>query len=226
MIGDAIFQKDLGCTLSINCSDWTREVSIKSRNTVPFWKPPTKKLSQKWSIYHGSAVTLMESRGFAPREILWGHLFILCKTSMKHSFSDIEHPGRRSRADNTQQWHGRNKNRVQSAVLLPRNSQALLAVCTTAGYIFLSPLPCPGCIKWIKALRAAKHIFISSTLRVRAADSILWSVTKSLDHLSRTKGWRLKSEVDTIFFIKQLWSHSVCFWFVKALSVPTNLFAE
>lgn len=65
----------------------------------------------------------------------------------------------------------RDKNCKQSAVLLQCNSQALLDTCTTASYIFLSPLLCPGCIKWIKALRAAKHIFISSTLSVRAADS-------------------------------------------------------
>ncbi len=65
----------------------------------------------------------------------------------------------------------RNKNCMHSAVLLQCNSQALLDMCTTEGYIFLSPLLCPECIKWIKALRAAKHIFISSTLRVRAADS-------------------------------------------------------
>ena len=65
----------------------------------------------------------------------------------------------------------RNKNCKQSAVLLQCNSQALLDMCTTAGYIFLSPLLCPRCIKWIKALRAANHTFISSTVRVRAAES-------------------------------------------------------
>lgn len=64
-----------------------------------------------------------------------------------------------------------NKNCRQSAVLLECSRQALLDVCIAARYIFLSPLFCPGCIKWIKAVWAAKHIFISSTLRVRTADS-------------------------------------------------------
>lgn len=57
------------------------------------------------------------------------------------------------------------------------------------------PLLCTGCIKWIKALKAAKqNIFISSALREREqADSVLWTVTKSLDHLAKIKDGRLKS---------------------------------
>ena len=67
----------------------------------------------------------------------------------------------------------RSRNGTQSAVLLQSSSQTLLDMCITAVYISLSSLLCPGCIKWIKAPRAAKHLLISSTLRVRAADSIL-----------------------------------------------------
>lgn len=150
------------------CENWTCYFVIFADNK---WTKVGKMVNISWVCQNN--VIKIESSIWAVRKIVWAHLFILERYQGTIFFLQILNTLTDARERITHDNDSRNKNCMQSAVLLQCNSQALLDARTTAGCVFLSPLLCPGCIKWIKALRAAKHIFISSTLRMRAADSIL-----------------------------------------------------
>lgn len=171
--------KTIWYTLSINCSGWMHPESISMWNWTCYfvifadnkWTKVGEMVNISWVCQNN--VIKIESSFWAVRKIVWAHLFILERYQGTIFFLQILNTLTDASERITHDNDSRNKNCMQSAVLLQCNSQALLDARTTAGCVFLSRLLCPGCIKWIKALRAAKHIFISSTLRMRAADSIL-----------------------------------------------------
>lgn len=183
---------------SIYCTGWTPvELITKAKShwalccaiLHPQLEQTNKHLVMKWSIYHhgcGGTVSPIESSGLALRKLHWAYVFTLCKISRNRFFPILNTPTNASEQIYTWQW--RPQPELQAV-----SGSASMWQSSSFRYVHHSRLHIPllsfaqGALNGLKALRAAKHIFISSTLRVRAADSILWSVTKSLDHLAGSK---------------------------------------